>query len=240
MSAARRHRRLVLVPGLGLSAASWRPVLAALPGSAGADVQLVELPGHGERSHELPPQGVRPWVEGLDRALSTSGEPAVVVAFSFGTGVLARRLVRSGTTGVAGCLLVGGVPGPETFTPAYTAVADDVVAGRQEADERFARLYAARDGSRRAVARDLARVSPAVRRAATGLPPVVPPPLDVPTTVVFGAQDAIVVPPGAAAARRVAREVSYVEVPGGGHAVHLDEPSAVASLLDDLLHRVRA
>lgn len=234
----RRRKQMVLIHGFGLSAASWDPLLDLIGSTDCLDIRRVELPGHGTRSKEEPSGDPQAWTEGLDQILDQGPGDAVVVAFSFGTAVLGHRLTRAGTRGIGGCLLVGGIPGPETYTSDYTAIADAVAAGDPGADRSLVCLYAEQPAAQRRVAEDLSRVSPGARRAASKLPPVESGPISVPTSVIFGAADGIIIPPGVAKVQSVIANACYAEVPRAGHAVHLDNPAAVAVVLRELLTRL--
>lgn len=227
----------VLAPGFGLSAASWRPFLSALPRGLLPTALALELPGHGARSDELRTDALddaRTWFNELEVVLDSSNRPAVLFAFSFSTALLAHRLMR-GTPRLAGCVLLGGAPGPGTFSAAYRAIGDDVGRGARRADCRLVELSANTCAGRDAMARDLARVPVWARRAAAALPRVEPPRIDAPTLTVFGELDAIAVAPTARRMADLAPGGTFATLAGAGHAVHLDAPEALASLVADVV-----
>jgi pimeloyl-ACP methyl ester carboxylesterase len=98
--------RLLVVPGLGLDARSWDPVLQRLP----APVEVRLLPGYG-----LPaPRGTDVSPSGLGSRLGAEllgGPPTVLVGHSAGCQVVAHA-ARTAGTAVVGLVLVGPTTDP--------------------------------------------------------------------------------------------------------------------------------
>jgi pimeloyl-ACP methyl ester carboxylesterase len=200
----------------------------------------LSLPGHGApwgdhsgRDWSL----AREWTRDLDHHLDSSPTPALVVAFSLATAVLAHRIARAGTRQIAACVLLGGVPGPEVFSAEYQAIAPGVLHGRPDADRDLVDLYAFTTAGRAMVAANLARTSLEARHVVPLLPAAPPVRLNVPTTVVFGAQDALTQPPGESRLRSLAPAATLTTLDGAGHAVHLDRPAALAALISRIVRQ---
>ncbi|GAA3636282.1 alpha/beta fold hydrolase [Kineosporia mesophila] len=223
---------MILVSGYGLTAASWGPLLA-IWGEPAPTAAAVELPGHGSRAipESEDPADPRMWVDGLERAIGDAAEPVLVIAFSMGVAALAHRLAASGTRGLAGCVLLGGVPGQEEFSREYQSLAAGILTGRADADASLVELYATSPTARSLVAADLARLALPARRAAADLPVSPSVSISVPTLVIYGADDAVTRPPDRQRLTSLGADVELAMVSGAGHAVHLDAPDTVAKTI---------
>ncbi|GAB6899009.1 alpha/beta fold hydrolase [Kineosporia succinea] len=220
---------MILISGYGLTAASWGPLLA-IWGEPAPAARAVELPGHGSSTHTVDEDPLT-WTEGLDRALADADGPVVVVAFSMGTAVLAHHLAASGAQGIAGVVLLGGLPGPETFSRDYHSIAAGVLTGRPDADAALVELYAASPTARSLIAADLQRLPLPARRAAADLAQSPPVTLRVPTLAIFGADDRMTPPPTRERLAGLAPNSQLSMVSGAGHAVHLDAPETVVTTI---------
>jgi 2-succinyl-6-hydroxy-2,4-cyclohexadiene-1-carboxylate synthase len=231
--------RLVLVPGFTQTAATWNPVRAQL----GDDVEVMAL--------DVP--------TGLDfvataAALGELGGRAVYAGYSMG-GRLCLRLALDDPERVRGLVLLSASPG----------IADPTErAARRQADEDLA-LEIERDGvdpflarwlrqplfaslppeaadldSRRA-GNTVATLTHALRALGAGVqeplwdrlgdlePPFLP---------VAGSLDEKYVVIAFEMAQAVRRDVHPLLIGGAGHAVHLEQPDAVASVLRRVVHDV--
>jgi 2-succinyl-6-hydroxy-2,4-cyclohexadiene-1-carboxylate synthase len=228
---------MVLVPGFTQTAAAWDPVRAHLP--AEIDAVAVDVPtGLG-------------FVE-TAAAIGDAGGPAIYVGYSMG-GRLCLRLALDQSDVVRGLVLLSASPG----------IADDGErAARMEADEKLAleierdgvdaflerwlrqplfatlppdaaRLDARRAGNTVATLTHALRVlgagaqEPLWDRLADLEPPFLP---------VAGTLDEKYVDIAFAMAARVGPDVYPVLIGGAGHATHLENPEAFASVLRRVAH----
>ena len=104
---------LVLVPGLGLDAAAWRPTLASLPGPARAHASVVTLPGYGraDDGRGLAPAGLA--ARCGDRLLARPS--CVLVGHSASCQVVVHVAARNPQL-VAGLVLLGPTTDPRAAT----------------------------------------------------------------------------------------------------------------------------
>lgn len=231
--------RLVVVPGFTQTAASWDPVRAHL----GDDIEVVAL--------DVP--------SGLDFATTASaigdrGGRAVYAGYSMG-GRLGLRLALDRPDLVRGLVLISGSPG----------IADaGERAARRKADEELAREIE-REGVdaflERWLSQPLFESLPAeaagldARRAGNtvatlthalrALGPGTQEPLwdrlgdlEPPFLPIVGSLDRKYVDIAFEMATRVGPDVHPVLIGGTGHAVHLEQPEAIASLLRRVVHDV--
>ena len=229
--------RLVLVPGFTQTAAAWDPVRAEL----GSDVDSVAV--------DVP--------TGLGFAetavvLGERGGPAIYAGYSMG-GRLCLRLALDRPDLVRGLVLISGSPG----------IADDAErAARRDADEQLAREIE-RDGAdefldrwlrqplfaslpadaagldERRARNTVAALTHALRALGQGVqeplwdrlgdlePPFLP---------VAGSLDEKYVDIAFEMARAVGGDVRPILLGGAGHAAHLEQPGAVASVLRRVVH----
>jgi 2-succinyl-6-hydroxy-2,4-cyclohexadiene-1-carboxylate synthase len=229
--------RLVLVPGFTQTAAAWEPVRAHL--GPGVDVVAIDVPtGLG-------------FVE-TAAAIGDLGGPAIYAGYSMG-GRLCLRLALDRPDLVRGLVVISGSPG----------IADDAERGaRRDADERLARdierdgvdaflerwlrqplfaslpadatgLEARRAGNTVAVLTHALRAlgqgvqEPLWDRLADLEPPFLP---------VAGSLDEKYVDIAFEMAQAVGGDVRPLLLGGAGHAAHLEQPDAVASVLRRVVH----
>jgi 2-succinyl-6-hydroxy-2,4-cyclohexadiene-1-carboxylate synthase len=238
---------LVLLHGFTHTGASWDPVIAALDGTAGQRYRAVapDIRGHGGASAAVPVtlEAVLGDIDAL------SGDELALCGYSMGGRIalhaalapeMERRLTR--------LVLIGASPGLEDPAErAARAASDAQLAAELEAStiEQFAErwaatpvlagqpehvLEAARADRLRSTTAGLAA---ALRGLGTGtLPSLWGRLADVrtPVTLLVGERDGKFRAIANAMAERLPDAIVEV-VPGAGHAVHLEEPDAVAAEL---------
>jgi 2-succinyl-6-hydroxy-2,4-cyclohexadiene-1-carboxylate synthase len=228
--------RLVLVPGFTQTAASWGDVRAQLND---VDVMAIDVPtGLG-------------FVE-TAAAIGEDGGPAIYAGYSMG-GRLCLRLALERPDLVRGLVLISGSPG----------IADDAErAARRDADERLARDVE-RDGvgafleawlrqplfaslpadaaglDARRAGNTVATLTHALRMLGQGAQEPLwnrLGDLEASFLPVAGTLDEKYVEIAFAMAEAVGGDVHPVLIGGAGHAVHLEQPEAVASVLRRVVH----
>jgi 2-succinyl-6-hydroxy-2,4-cyclohexadiene-1-carboxylate synthase len=229
--------RMVLVPGFTQTAAAWDPVRAHLPGEI--EAAPVDVPtGLG-------------FVE-TAAAIGDAGGVAVYVGYSMG-GRLCLRLALDRPGVVRGLVLLSSSPG----------IADDAErAARREADEKLAREVE-RDGvdafldrwlrqplfatlppdaaglEERRAGNTVTTITHALRVLGAGAQEPLwgrLPDLEPPLLPVAGTLDEKYVDIAFGMAARVGPNVHPVLIGGAGHAVHLESPEQVASVLRRVAH----
>lgn len=237
--------RIVLVHGFTQTGTSWRPVIDALAEAIGPhlSVEAVDAPGHGTAGD------VRLDLAGAAASLAAhidqSGGPALVVGYSMG-GRLALRLALDHPEAVSGLVLIGataGIDDPEQRSARRAA--DEELARRLEADgveafldawlaqPLFAGLVPAPADLAARRANTVAGLASSLRLAGTG---TMDPPwwhelplIDVPTIVVWGADDHKFAAIGRRLATSIGDNARTVEIGGVGHAAHLEAPATMAT-----------
>jgi 2-succinyl-6-hydroxy-2,4-cyclohexadiene-1-carboxylate synthase len=234
---------VVLLHGFTNTGASWAPVIRELGERYSA--LAPDIRGHGEAAERRPVTFEACMTDVLDAA----PERFVLVGYSMG-GRIALQLAFTDPTRVQALVLIGATAGiADPAARAERVLADELLAGELEAGLEIA-AFADRWGSQPlfegqppAVA-ELARadrlrntpsgLAAALRGIGTGA--MVPlwdrlDRLPVPTTLVVGERDTkfSAIADDMAGAMRDAR---IVRVPRCGHAVHLEAPVAVASVID--------
>ena len=229
--------RLVLVPGFTQTATSWDPVRAQL--EASIDTVAIDVPtglGFAETA----------------AAIGEIGGPAIYAGYSMG-GRLCLRLALDHPDLVRGLVLVSGSPG----------IADAAErAARRDADEQLARgierdgvdafldawlrqpLFASLPAGAAGIdARRAGNTVSTLTHALRALGQGAQEPLwdrlgDLEATFVpvAGTLDGKYVDIAFEMAEAVGRDVHPVLIGGAGHAVHLEQPDAVASLLRRVVH----
>lgn len=243
---------VVLLHGIGSNAASFEPLIAALPASC--DVIAWNAPGYGgsqpvAAGHPSPTD----YADALDRlARALDLPPFVLAGHSLGC-LFAARFAASHPDRVRGLALMSPALGyrvsPGAALPAgVQARIDDIVAlGPAEfAAKRAARLvhYPERKPQVLAAVRaamatvDTAGYTQAVHALGTGDLIADAARIEASVLVAVGAEDVITPPENArtlhAALRRSA---GFHEIPDAGHALPQENPAAVAALLVELLER---
>ena len=230
--------RLVLVHGFTQTGRSWHVLAADL--ARDHEVVLVDAPGHGASAAVRADLG-----QGAD-LLGAAGGEAVYVGYSMG-GRLALHLALARPDLVRGLILLGTTAG--LADPAERAArrdTDEDLARRVEAEgvdpflERwlagplFARLPRDRadlDDRRRNTAEGLAS---SLRLAGTGTQEPLwsrLPELAMPVLVLAGADDERFVAVGRRMAAAIGPNAAYTDVPGAGHAAHLEQPAAFVRIV---------
>jgi 2-succinyl-6-hydroxy-2,4-cyclohexadiene-1-carboxylate synthase len=231
---------IVLLHGFTLTGRSWDPVLERLEG---AEAVAPDLRGHGDARDRRPIDFASVSAD----VAAAAPEGAILCGYSLGGRVALRAAVdHPGRFGRL--VLIGASPGiADRSEREARRRADEALAERAEAMtmEAFAHeweqhdVFAGQPPDVRALVRtDRLRNDPrALAAALRGLGTGVMEPLwdrlgqlDVPVTLVVGERDHKFV----AIARRMAERIADAELvvaDGGGHAVHLERPEAVAELL---------
>lgn len=233
---------VVFLHGFTQTGRSWDPIADLLDGDL--DLFVPDAPGHGRSTDRL--AGVAEYAE----TLATSLVPSVYVGYSMG-GRTALHAALARPEGVRSLVLIGATPGLES---------DSERRARRESDERLAdRLETMPldtfleewltqplfDSLRRSEwnLTDRRRNSPSglassLRRAGTGTQAslwIRLAEIRCPVFLVTGERDAKFT----AIARRMRVDIGstceHVVVPGRGHAVHLEDPRFVASLISDVV-----
>jgi 2-succinyl-6-hydroxy-2,4-cyclohexadiene-1-carboxylate synthase len=238
--------RLVFVHGFTQTADSWKPI-AALFAADGYESVVVDVPGHGESSN------VRADLRrGADMLTAVCGA-AVYIGYSLG-GRLCLHAALMYPHLVRGLAVIGASPGIADETERATRrAADNKLADHisdvgvdtfldewlaqplfadlaLDDDERADRLRNTADG-----------LASSLRHAGTGAQGSLWPRLreiNLPVLTIAGELDAKF----AAIGRQIAASVPQgesVEVPGAGHAAHLQQPELVIRALEDWLDRIK-
>lgn len=234
-------RRIVLLHGFTQTGAAWTPVGARLR-AAGYEVVAPDLRGHG-RAADVRPIGL----EGVIADLDALVDDAVLAGYSMG-GRIALAYTVARPRRVRRLVLVGASPGLAAADEREERrAADERLARRIETGgvEAFARQWAALPlfagqspdvaaaAHRQRLDQSAAGLAAALRGLGTGsLPPLWEAlgSLDLPVTLMVGERDAKF----RAIAERMAAALPHARiltVAGAGHAVHLEQPAAVAEAL---------
>lgn len=242
---------LLLLHGSGGSAAVWGPVLAALARRGlGLRWITVDLPGHG-RSDPLPDYDHRSYAVAVAAALAPDRLIDLVVGHSLG-GLVALTLA-DGTFGLrvgavtAMAMKVRWTPEELAHRSALAAKPVRVFPDRAEAAERFAKVsglaaVAGADLTTGIRAVDGGYALAADPRITAEAPPAGPDLAEVvgraaaPVRLVCGSADPAVAP----ADMSVALGGRPVQVmPGAGHNLHVERPTAVVGVIESQLTTVR-
>jgi 2-succinyl-6-hydroxy-2,4-cyclohexadiene-1-carboxylate synthase len=234
---------VVLLHGFTNTARSWDGVIDALPD--GTDAFAPDIRGHGSASEQRPIT-LEAVIDDIDRA---APDPFTLVGYSMG-GRIALHVAFRLPGRVQRLVLIGASPGLKTATArAERRAADEKLAERAEHEtierfaERWANTHVLADqpaSVREVVDADRRRNDPialavALRGLGTGALPSLWSrlgSLEIPVVLVVGDRDAKF----REIATRMAEEIHgarVVIVPGAGHAVHAEAPTAVAELIAD-------
>jgi 2-succinyl-6-hydroxy-2,4-cyclohexadiene-1-carboxylate synthase len=234
--------RLVFVHGFTQTANSWKPT-AALFAADGYESVVVDVPGHGESGH------VSADLRGGADLLTALCGAAVYIGYSLG-GRLCMHAALMYPHLVRGLALVGASPGiaDESERTARRA-ADDKLADHIVdvgvdsfldewlAQPLFAGLTLGDDARGDRMRNTPEGLAGSLRQAGTGAQRSLWPrlrELTMPVLTIAGEQDRKF----AATGRRISASVANgesIEIPGAGHAAHLQQPQRVITALTDWL-----
>lgn len=236
---AGRRPPIVLLHGFTQTGRSWDPVVTHL--DPDAEIYLPDAPGHGASS------GCRIGIADYADALATHLPPAVYVGYSMG-GRTALHIAVHHPDAALALVLVGASPGLDDASErAERRRRDDELAERLEtmdldaflsewlSQPLFASLPTDRqnlDDRRRNTSSGLAH---SLRSAGTGVQDSLWSRLgdiDCPTTLVTGRDDLKFSTIADRMAELFGGQVRRVDVPGRGHAVHLEDPITMATIVE--------
>lgn len=245
------HRRpgdgasVVLLHGFTQTGRSWVPVADALDHSS--DLFAPDAPGHGRSSHV--PIDITEYAA----RLASNLPPSTWVGYSMG-GRTALRVALDHPERVRSLVLIGATPGIENAAER---------ADRRAADEKLARhvlesslddflvewlsqpLFATLPKAawnledRRRNGRE--GLASSLRRAGTGAQDSLWSrlgELSCPTVLITGELDTKFSDIASRMTQLISGPVEHIVVPGNGHAVHLESPTVVASVVDRVVRRL--
>ncbi|WP_238366708.1 alpha/beta fold hydrolase [Mesobacterium pallidum] len=236
-------RVLVCLHGIGSNAGSFRPMLDHLP--AGWDVIAWNAPGYGGSealTAEWPTEA--DYAAALGRFLDVLGLGAVtLLGHSLGT-LMAARFAADAPERVDTLILAasacghGKVPGDLSEAAAARIAAIDLKGARAVAEDRGPRLLADPEGRPEAKARvvdAMAQVTmpgygQAVKMLASGRLVDSLSRVTAPAMVIWGTGD-IITPRAQSEAAAAALGTEIHEIPGSGHACHVETPAEFAAAL---------
>lgn len=241
-----RGERVVLVHGFTQTGASWAPLAEVL--AERNQVITVDAPGHGRSAAERPAT-----LSDAGHMLVAAGGRGAYVGYSMGA-----RLVLHGALArpeqVTGLVLVGATAGIDADGErAARRAADEALAAELEADgldpflERwlqnplFATLARERAGLDERRTNTVDGLAYALRALGTGAQR---PRWDdlgglrMPVLVIAGARDPKFCELGRRLVRAIGANAHLEEIPGAGHAVHLERPEAFLSVVQPFLRRL--
>ncbi|WP_279071198.1 alpha/beta hydrolase [Microbacterium lacticum] len=223
-----RYRRLILIPGYGLGPRSWGPLLRDLDPPPSQEVVCYR---YDAISLQRGARAVSVLDALADRLRSDLADPrpTLVVAFSLGTAVLGAALRADAAP--AGIVTIGGLPGPEPMSEAYAAIADDLPRTHGH-DRSLAALSAETEDGQMRVATELASFPLPLRQqlATSTTVSSTRQSTTIPWLLVLGRSDRILVASHEAGLDHLTSQGSTVVI-DGGHAVHLDAPTATAEAI---------
>ncbi len=233
MEINREHLPVVFVHGSGDSARVWDAVIAALPCRTGV---ALDLPGHGvERDRPGPPEmSVADYAGWVRDELGRRGLSQVcLVGHSLGSAI-AQRLAVDAPDLVRRVVLVGGGARLRVLPAMLEAAREqpDVAAARlaelgfadAHADQRDAQLAQPADFAPGMLYRDLAACDAFDMMAELGR-------LAQPTLIVTGEQDRLTPPKYATYLRDHLPHATLVLIPGAGHHLPVEAPTALAAAI---------
>ncbi len=234
-------RRVLFLHGWGSSSLRFHPAVDALPDAFG-ELVLPDLPGFGETPPPPVPWGIEEYEQWALHVLDVLGwDSAVVAGHSFGGGI-ALSLAAHHPARVRGLLLyaVRGLTARRTGTVrVFTALAKTGKAmlgptggAADLARKILYRLAGTRDYLR---AGDLRATL--VKVLAADLRPLVPS-IRVPTAVLWGTADRDTPVAAVELLRNVLPGVIIRTIPGGGHALHREQPQVFASAIHELMTKI--
>lgn len=220
---------LVLVHGYGIGSSYFVPLAARLRDHA--HVYAPDLPGHGPSDHDVRPLTIRELGDALAAWMDARGlGGAVLVGHSIGSQIVAEVAARRADL-VSGLVLIAPASDPR----ARTVLRQVVRASRGAAYERPSLVVWA--------AIDYTRAGPRVltselRQLVRYRVEDVLPHATVPVRVIRGAQDRLVPQAWAEEVARLVGAPPPTVIRRWGHAVHYDDPEAVATVVLELAHQV--
>ncbi|WP_454140719.1 alpha/beta fold hydrolase [Microbacterium lacticum] len=222
------HRRLILIPGYGLGPRSWDPLLRHLDPPPSQEVVRYRY-DTSPLQEEARAASVLDALANRLRSDLADPRPTLVVAFSLGTAILGAALRADAAP--AGIVTIGGLPGPERMSAAYAAIADDLSRTHGH-DRSLAALSAETEDGRTRIATELASFPlPLRQRLATSTTASsTRQSTTIPWLLVLGRSDRILVASHEAGLDHLTSQGSTVVI-DGGHAVHLDAPTATAEAI---------
>lgn len=216
---------VVLVHGWGIGSSHFVPLAARL--SRHVRVYAPDLPGHGPSDHDLRPLGFAELAEVLAAwmdARELSG--AILVGHSSGAQVAAELAVRRPELASA-LVLIGPTSDPAARSLGRTAARMLVAPAFERPGCAVRTVLDCRHTGLRVLAQEMREM--VAHRIEDVLPRV-----GVPVRVVRGARDPLVPQAWAERLARCAGAPEPTVVAGSGHAVHYDDPDAVAQLVFEL------
>jgi pimeloyl-ACP methyl ester carboxylesterase len=213
---------IVLVHGYGIGSSYFVPLAARL--SRHAPVFAPDLPGHGPSDHDARPLDVPELAQALGEWMERMGlKGAAIVGHSLGCQVAIHLAARRPEL-ASRLLLIG----PTADAAARTALAQAARSVRTSAHER--------PGGGALMAMDYAQAGAGVlreemRSMLEDRPENLIGRLSCPVAIVRGERDRIVSQRWAEELARRAGAPEPIVVPGWGHAVHYDDPEAVAAMV---------
>ena len=222
---------MVLVHGFGIASSYFVPLAARL--SRHADVYAPELPGHGRSVHDARPLEIPELARALAAWMDAMAlQRVVLIGHSMGCQIVAEMAWRHPDR-VAGILMIG-----PTADPAARTVLQQL--GRLAVTWLFER-----PGLAVLLLIDYTRAGLHVLCAERQSMQVhhleeVLPRLHAPAQVVRGARDAVAPQSWTETVSRLLAAPPPIVIPGWGHAVHYDDPAAVADVSVRLARRAVA
>jgi 2-succinyl-6-hydroxy-2,4-cyclohexadiene-1-carboxylate synthase len=245
------HRRpgdgasVVLLHGFTQTGRSWSPVADTLDPSF--DLFAPDAPGHGRSSH------VHIDISEYATRLASNLPPSTYVGYSMG-GRTALRVALDHPDRVRSLVLIGATPGIEDATERADRCRSDEKLARHVLEsplDDFLREWLSQglfstlpteawnlEDRRR---NDREGLASSLRLAGTGAQDSLWSRLDelsCPTVLITGEFDTKFTDIANHMAQLVSGPVEHVVVPGHGHAVHLESPTAVASTVDRAIRRL--
>lgn len=222
---------LVLVHGCGIASSYLVPLAARLAGHA--HVYAPELPGHGESDHDSHPLTLWELAQALVAWMDARGlRSAILLGHSLGCQVVAEAAARRPDL-AAGLVLVG-----PTCDASARSMPKQV--GRALAASIHERpsvsLWASLDYDRAGADVLDEEMHEMVKHHLEDVLPRIA----APVRVVRGERDHIAPQAWAEAVARLARAPAPIVIPKWGHAVHYDDPDAVAGVVLALAHTLPA
>jgi 2-hydroxy-6-oxonona-2,4-dienedioate hydrolase len=223
-----RSPPIVLVHGFGIASSYFVPLAARL--ARHVDVHLPELPGHGRSDHDARPLDVQELATALAAWMDARGlRRILLIGHSMGCQVSLEFATRHPDR-VAGLVLIGPTSDPSARTIPRQL-------GRAVATLLFERpslaIWLAVDYTRAGLRVLLTEARSMITHQLEGTLPD----RRFPALVIRGRRDAIVPQRWAETVSRLLHATAPIVLPGWGHVVHYDAPTAVAEFALGLISR---